>query len=266
MDIPVLPPGLLFPVTGIVVRSGYAANLKALILVLVLAVCVKVDAELVVKAFAKSPVRHTGLKEGNLDTGYGFDSRFHLNFLTTGERDIFEGVYAEIRTVVEEGVLHGDSGNGGEHNFLAVVVGFLELCCELCGFEPAVCLLDGLSVCNCNGVIVGADLHDDVHLAFFIEELEGVYSGTEAAVLTLESYLKGTDILEALDGYLGTRCNLIVEFHGLLDALYGEPDKKYDDGCKNNLEGDFKGFAHYFSVLQIIKTSRKVKKKVSQKQ
>ena len=111
MDIPVLPPGLLFPVTGIVVRSGYAANLETLILVLVLAVCVKVDAELVVKALAQSPVGHTGLKQGNLDTGYGFDCRFHLNFLTAGERDISEGVYAEIRTVVEECILYGDCGN-----------------------------------------------------------------------------------------------------------------------------------------------------------
>ena len=91
-------------------------------------------------------------------------------------------------------------------------------------------------------------MHDDVHLAGLIEELKGVHGRAVTAVFTLEGYLEGADVLKALDTHLGTGCNLIVELHGLLDALYKKPYKEHDHSCKNDLEGDFSGFVHYLSV------------------
>ena len=119
--------------------------------------------------------------------------------LFAGERNIVQGVDAEIRTAAEEGILYGNFRNGGEHHLGTGCIGLLQFGSDLCGFELFVGLLDGLRVGNGNGVIVGANLHHDVHFAGFVEHLEGVYAGAETAVDALEGHLQGTDVLKTLD-------------------------------------------------------------------
>ena len=118
-------------------------------------------------------------------------------------------------------------------------IGGSQFGCHLGGFEFLVGLLDGLGVGNGQGVVQGADLHHDIHLTGFVEEFQGVYSRRETAVDALESHLKRTDVLEALNTYLGTGGNFLVEFHGLLNTLYSEPNEEADNKCQENFETDF---------------------------
>lgn len=59
---------MLLPVSGIVVRCGNTADLKSLVLALVLSLGVKIDPELVVETLEKRLERHGCLEERNLHT------------------------------------------------------------------------------------------------------------------------------------------------------------------------------------------------------
>ena len=70
---------ILFPVSCVVVRRGDAADLKAFISVGSPAVSIEIDSELIVKTLEEGFVRHSGLEERNLHTGYLLDDSIHLD-------------------------------------------------------------------------------------------------------------------------------------------------------------------------------------------
>ena len=149
----------------------------------------------------------------------GFSS--HLHGCAAGERNGCKGVDAEVVAAEEQGVLDRDLGDDGEDEVLVAGLIHLE---KFLGSDLAVGLLDLLGVGPCHGVVGGADLHDNGHLAVLIEVLEGVDGRDELAVDALVGYLEGTDVLQALDGHRLAFFFLLVEVDGLHDAAVDSID------------------------------------------
>jgi hypothetical protein len=97
------------------------------------------------------------------------------------------------------------------------------------------------------GVILGTDLHDNLHVSIEIEILEGVDGGAELVVHALVGDLEGTDVLEALNSDFGTASRLFVEVNRLQDAGHDSVHQCDDDGRKDEPSQKlFEKSVHYF--------------------
>ena len=117
----------------------------------------------------------------------------------------------------------------------------LAITFPLMNISTAFGTLVGVGASTMISVLLGQKnyLHHDGHFAGLIEHLEGVHGGAETSILTLEGNLKSTDVLQTLDGYLGTGSNLFVKLDRLLNTLDRKPGKKDDKGCQGALNCDF---------------------------
>ena len=93
-------------------------------------------------------------------------------------------------------------------------------------------------MCHGHGVVLGTDLEHHGHVAGVVEVDKGVHCAGELAVYGLVCDLKGADVLEALHGDAFAVCLLLVESHGLVDALDDESGKDNYRDAKNYLEDD----------------------------
>ena len=191
------------------------------------------------------------LEQRHLDTGDGLHDRVGLHGHLAGERDVLEGVGAEVRTAVEQGVLHRDRGADGEHQLLALAVEFHELgvLLLLAQLLESLVILVLVGILDGEGVVVGTDLHDDVHLAVVVEVDEGVDAGRVPVVDTLEGNLEGTDVLEALDGDFLAAGLFLVEVNRLHDTAVNTVNTADSSQGEEDLDEDFDNLVHYFSVL-----------------
>ena len=123
--------------------------------------------------------------------------------------------------------------------------------------DPAVFLLQGLGVGDCQGVVHGTDLHDNLHLAGVVEHCEGVEIGGELAIDALVGFLKRADIFQALYGNGLTGILFLVEIDRLHYAGDDAPRQKDAQGDKNDVAENFECFVHY-AVFYFSKTPTKL--------
>ena len=203
-----------------------------------------------VKSVEERPVRHLRLEEGDLDAGDGLHDSGHLEVLgglfrdgcLVDERNLVDRIDVEAGPSGEEGVLHGDlPGDREDEPVVALLVKVVQ---TLVG-DALVGLPHLCGVGDCEGVVLGTDLENDLHLALVIELLEGVEGSSVPVVDALEGDLEVADILELLDGDRFPCIDLLVEMDRLHHALYDLVDEKYGDECEQNAQNRFQYFVHY---------------------
>ena len=99
------------------------------------------------------------------------------------------------------------------------------------------------------GVVVGADLHENLHLAGIVEGNQGIDGGAELAVHALVSDLKVTDVLHTLDADGLTGLDGLVELHRFLDALHDHVGQACDYKKEQDAHNRLNCFVHYVCVL-----------------
>ena len=94
------------------------------------------------------------------------------------------------------------------------------------------------------GIVHGADLHHDLHLAVLIELLQGVHGGVELAGDGLVGDLQGTDVLETLYGDSLAGLLLLVEVDRLHDVAVEQVHETDNGRSEDKLNDNLYTFVH----------------------